>query len=93
MDSEEEEFDKTSSGLLDEIDEGMDYLGGELKEVCPAVVVEPVAKLVELTGLVDFHLVTKWKTAGDSLFAASRLVRPGARRFLLVGAGKVAQSM
>jgi ornithine cyclodeaminase len=47
----------------------------------------------ELTGLVDFHLVTKWKTAGDSLFAASRLVRPGARRFLLVGAGKVAQSM
>ncbi len=47
----------------------------------------------ELTGLVDFHLVTKWKTAGDSLYAASRLVRPGARRFLLVGAGKVAQSM
>jgi ornithine cyclodeaminase len=47
----------------------------------------------ELTGLVDFHLVTKWKTAGDSLFAASRLVRPVARRFLLVGAGKVAQSM
>lgn len=47
----------------------------------------------ELTGLVDFHLVTKWKTAGDSLFAASRLVRLGARRFLLVGAGKVAQSM
>ena len=47
----------------------------------------------ELSGLVDFHLVTKWKTAGDSLYAASRLVRPGARRFLLVGAGKVAQSM
>lgn len=47
----------------------------------------------ELTGLVDFHLVTKWKTAGDSLFAASRLARPDARRFLLVGAGKVAQSM
>lgn len=47
----------------------------------------------ELTGLVDFHLVTKWKTAGDSLLAASRLARPDARRFLLVGAGKVAQSM
>lgn len=47
----------------------------------------------ELTGLVDFHLVTKWKTAGDSLFAASRLARKDARRFLLVGAGKVAQSM
>lgn len=47
----------------------------------------------ELSGLVDFHLVTKWKTAGDSLFAASRLARKDARRFLLVGAGKVAQSM
>lgn len=47
----------------------------------------------ELTGLVDFHLVTKWKTAGDSLFAARRLARKDARRFLLVGAGKVAQSM
>ena len=47
----------------------------------------------ELSGLVDFHLVTKWKTAGDSLLAASRLARKDARRFLLVGAGKVAQSM
>jgi ornithine cyclodeaminase len=47
----------------------------------------------ELRGLVDFHLVTKWKTAGDSLLAASRLARPDARRFLLVGAGKVAASM
>lgn len=47
----------------------------------------------ELTGLVDFHLVTKWKTAGDSLLAARRLARKDARRFLLVGAGKVAQSM
>ncbi|MCZ8336103.1 MAG: ornithine cyclodeaminase [Rhodobacteraceae bacterium] len=47
----------------------------------------------ELTGLVDFHLVTKWKTAGDSLLAARRLARKEARRFLLVGAGKVAQSM
>ncbi|MEY4871551.1 MAG: hypothetical protein RLZZ563_881 [Pseudomonadota bacterium] len=47
----------------------------------------------ELRGLVDFHLVTKWKTAGDSLLAASRLARPEARRFLLVGAGKVAASM
>ena len=25
--------------------------------------------------LVDFHLVTKWKTAGDSLLAASKLAR------------------
>ena len=42
---------------------------------------------------VDFHLVTKWKTAGDSLLAASRLARPDSRRFLLVGAGTVARSM
>jgi ornithine cyclodeaminase len=47
----------------------------------------------EFTGLVDFHLVTKWKTAGDSLYAASRLARKEARRFLLVGAGNVARSM
>jgi ornithine cyclodeaminase len=46
-----------------------------------------------LTALVDFHLVTKWKTAGDSLFAASRLARKDSRNFLLVGAGTVARSM
>ncbi|MBC7480038.1 MAG: ornithine cyclodeaminase [Pseudorhodobacter sp.] len=43
--------------------------------------------------LLDFHLVTRWKTAGDSLLAASRLARKDARRFLLVGAGAVARSM
>lgn len=47
----------------------------------------------ELTTLVDFHLVTKWKTAGDSLLSASRLARKDARKFLLVGAGTVARSM
>ena len=47
----------------------------------------------ELTALVDFHLVTKWKTAGDSLLAASRLARKDAKKFLLVGAGTVAKSM
>lgn len=47
----------------------------------------------ELSALVDFHLVTKWKTAGDSLLSASRLARKDARRFLLVGAGTVARSM
>ncbi len=43
--------------------------------------------------LLDFHLVTRWKTAGDSLLAAARLARKGSRRFLLVGAGAVARSM
>ncbi len=47
----------------------------------------------DLTSLVDFHLVTKWKTAGDSLLSASRLARKEARKFLLVGAGNVARSM
>jgi len=47
----------------------------------------------ELTALIDFHLVTKWKTAGDSLLAARRLARKDARRFLLVGAGTVARAM
>ena len=46
-----------------------------------------------LTALVDFHLVTKWKTAGDSLLAASRLARKDSGRILIVGAGKVAASM
>ena len=35
----------------------------------------------------------KWKTAGDSLLAASKLARKEARNFLLVGAGTVARSM
>lgn len=47
----------------------------------------------ELSAIVDFHLVTKWKTAGDSLLAASRLARKDSTEFLLVGAGTVARSM
>jgi ornithine cyclodeaminase len=46
-----------------------------------------------LEALVDFHLVTKWKTAGDSLLSASKLARKDSRNFLLVGAGTVAASM
>jgi ornithine cyclodeaminase len=47
----------------------------------------------QLAALVDFHLVTKWKTAGDSLLSASLLARKEARRVLILGAGKVAESM
>ncbi|MFN6977346.1 MAG: ornithine cyclodeaminase family protein [Gemmobacter sp.] len=46
-----------------------------------------------LTALIDFHLVTKWKTAGDSLLSAKRLARADARDFLIVGAGTVGRSM
>lgn len=47
----------------------------------------------ELTALIDFHLVTKWKTAGDSLLSATRLARKNSRNILLVGAGVVARNM
>lgn len=46
-----------------------------------------------LEAMVDFHLVTKWKTAGDSLLAARKLARPDSRTILIVGAGTVAQSL
>ncbi|KIN74663.1 ornithine cyclodeaminase family protein [Sulfitobacter guttiformis] len=46
-----------------------------------------------LEAIIDFHLVTKWKTAGDSLLAARRLARKDAKRILLVGAGTVAHSL
>lgn len=47
----------------------------------------------ELEAVLDFRLVTKWKTAGDSLLAARRLARPDSRAILIVGAGAVAHSM
>ena len=46
-----------------------------------------------LEAIVDFHLVTKWKTAGDSLLAARRLARPDSEVILIVGAGTVAASL
>jgi ornithine cyclodeaminase len=46
-----------------------------------------------LEAIVDFHLVTKWKTAGDSLLGALRLARPDSRSILIVGAGTVARSL
>jgi ornithine cyclodeaminase len=46
-----------------------------------------------LAALVDFHLVTKWKTAGDSLLGALRLARADSRDILIVGAGTVGRSL
>ena len=46
-----------------------------------------------LEALVDFHLVTKWKTAGDSLLGALRLADPDSRNILIVGAGTVGRSL
>ncbi len=42
-----------------------------------------------LSALIDFHLVTKWKTIGDSLLAARRLADPDSRNILIVGTGTV----
>ena len=46
-----------------------------------------------LEAILDFHLVTKWKTAGDSITAARRLARPDSRNILIVGAGTVGRSL
>ncbi|MCL4163552.1 UNVERIFIED_CONTAM: hypothetical protein GTU68_044432, partial [Idotea baltica] len=46
-----------------------------------------------LEAIIDFHLVTKWKTAGDSLLAARRLARKNSNSILLVGSGTVAKSL
>lgn len=46
-----------------------------------------------LDAILDFELVTKWKTAGDSAFAASKLARPDSRNILIVGAGTVGRNL
>ncbi len=46
-----------------------------------------------LEALIDFHLVTKWKTVGDSLLAAKLLARRNSRSILIVGAGTVGRSV
>ncbi|KZY43808.1 ornithine cyclodeaminase [Roseovarius sp. HI0049] len=47
----------------------------------------------QLEAVIDFHLVTKWKTAGDSLYAATKLARPDSEEILIVGAGTVGRSL
>lgn len=44
----------------------------------------------ELQAMVDFDLVTRYKTVGDSLLAATKLARPDCERVLIVGAGRIA---
>lgn len=43
--------------------------------------------------VIDSALVTKWKTATDSIFGAKLLARPDSKRLLIVGAGTVAKSL
>ncbi len=47
----------------------------------------------ELRAIIDQRLVTEFKTAADSVLAATLLARPDARRLLIVGAGRVASSL
>ncbi len=46
-----------------------------------------------LEAIVDFHLVTKWKTAADSLVAARLLAPADADCILVVGGGQMAKAM
>jgi ornithine cyclodeaminase len=46
-----------------------------------------------LAAIIDFHLVTKWKTAGDSLYAAKKLARADSENILIVGAGTVGRNL
>ena len=47
----------------------------------------------EVRAVIDSALVTKWKTAADSILGARLLARRDARRLLILGAGAVAASL
>ena len=47
----------------------------------------------QLEAVINFHLITKWKTAGDSLMAALALAPESAKKILIVGAGTVGYSL
>ncbi|MEQ8666040.1 MAG: Gfo/Idh/MocA family oxidoreductase [Rhodospirillales bacterium] len=50
-------------------------------------------KTGEPAALIDGILVTKWKTAGDSVLGARLLARPDSKTMIIVGAGAVADSL
>ena len=50
-------------------------------------------KTGQVEAVIDSALVTKWKTAGDSVLGARLLARPNSKRLLIVGAGAVAASL
>ncbi len=47
----------------------------------------------EVEAVIDSALVTKWKTAADSVLGARLLARPDAKHLLIVGTGAVARSL
>ncbi|NOX73105.1 MAG: ornithine cyclodeaminase, partial [Alphaproteobacteria bacterium] len=46
-----------------------------------------------LKAIIDSAVVTKWKTAADSVLGARFLARPDSERVLIVGAGAVAETL
>ncbi|MFO7746862.1 MAG: ornithine cyclodeaminase family protein [Orrella sp.] len=44
----------------------------------------------EPEALIDFDLVTRYKTVGDSVLATTRLANPNPKSILIVGAGRIA---
>jgi ornithine cyclodeaminase len=50
-------------------------------------------KTGQVEAVIDSALVTKWKTAGDSVLGARLLARPDSKRLLIVGSGTVAASL
>ena len=55
------------------------------------LVYDDVTGVIE--AVIDNALITKWKTAGDSLLGARLLARRTARKLLIIGAGTVAASL
>jgi len=47
----------------------------------------------KVVAVIDSALVTKWKTAADSVLGAKLLARPDAKHLLIIGAGAVAASL
>jgi ornithine cyclodeaminase/alanine dehydrogenase-like protein (mu-crystallin family) len=47
----------------------------------------------QVEAVIDSGLVTKWKTAGDSILGARLLARPDSRNLLILGAGALAESL
>lgn len=46
-----------------------------------------------IEAVIDNALITRWKTAGDSLLGARLLARPESKHLLILGAGAVAESL
>ncbi len=46
-----------------------------------------------ISAIIDGILVTKWKTAGDSMLGARYLARPDSKNILIIGSGAVARSL